>query len=524
MGFIFSIFVFSAITQGPMAEAFRVGAGYITGISVGTILYSIIDRKLRFVASLFLMVLNIFGVIVFLFFVKSPIQISQLLIATDMVFIIIICYVCFESVTQEKKLAVNFQVAIDFSTIDGTKFCGANLSGANFSESQLGSTSFTNSLQRTTNIWRSCFTKVKRLDIARTGNTILADPLVRQLLVTGKVIYKDLSNRNFQGANLDFSQLEGVNFKNANLSYASFCNADLKSVIFTEAQAIGTDFSGAVLTGACFESWNIDQAILTGIQCKYYFLREKFSESGSYDRRPHDPDRTYESGDAEKILTEAQNIVEVLLKQCTNAKDLALALERLTTAYPEANFQKLECKDDADFLVTFVVPPSTDKAQVETTLHKAYDEIRMLRGEVKELQTLRAADLKEVAVTALANHHPQQVNLNHNINQNTGDNPMTTQDNQAIATGSGSFINTGNQTITGSKVNLGNVTNTLNQLATQPQTQAIADHLKQLQIAIETDPNLPEPDKADALEQVGVLAEASQNPTKPETETSPAKL
>lgn len=369
---------------------------------------------------------------------------------------------------------------------------------------------------------RVCWKDTKKLDKAQPGKTILANFKVLKLLTTGQGINQDFSNLNLRGANLDHAQLNGANLKCTDLSQARLHQADLQNTNLTELQAIGTDFTGAYLTGACLQSWNIYHANLADIHCDHYFLKEHPNQKGNRDRRPHDPERIYELGDAEKILTETRDIVEVLLKQCTSAKDLAQALQKLTAEYPEASLQKLERKDDADFLVTFVVPPSTDKAQVETTLHKAYDEIRMLRGEVKDLQTLRAADLKEV-VTALANHHPPQVNLNQNINQKTGDNPMTTQDNQAIATGSGSFINTGNQTITGSPINLGtisgNVTNTLNQLATQPQTQAIADHLKQLQTAIETDPNLPELDKADALEQVGILAEASQNPTKPETET-----
>jgi uncharacterized protein YjbI with pentapeptide repeats len=366
----------------------------------------------------------------------------------------------------DEKFAILRSFGLAFASLGGTSFSGADLTDANFTNAMLRNTNFANSRKQTTNLMRVCWKDTKKLDKARPGETILANFKVLKLLTTGQGINQDFSNLNLRGANLDHAQLNGANLKYTDLSQACLHQADLQNTNLTELQAIGTDFTGAYLTGACLQSWNIDHANLADIHCDYYFLKEHPNQKANHDRRPHDPERIYEPGDAEKILTETRDILEVLLKQCTSARDLAKALQKLTADYPEATLQKLERKDDADFLVTFFVPPTTDKAQVETTLHKAYDEIRMLRGEVKKLQALRAAD--------------RTVNLG---------------------------------TISG------NVTNTLNQLATQPQTQAIANHLKQLQTAIETDPNLPELDKADAIEQVGVFAEASQNPTKPETET-----
>jgi hypothetical protein len=69
-----------------------------------------------------------------------------------------------------------------------------------------------------------------------------------------------------------------------------------------------------------------------------------------------------------------------------------------------------------------------------------------------------------------------------------------------------------------SVVNLGDisgiVTNTLHQLrsSSQPNANELSDHLKNLQAAIETESELNDDDKAEALEQVNVLAQAGQNP------------
>jgi uncharacterized protein YjbI with pentapeptide repeats len=417
----------------------------------------------------------------------------------------------------DKKFTILHSLGLAFGTLGGTSFGGADLTDANFTRAQLESTNFANRRKRQTNFTRTNWKDARKLDKARPGESILANLKVLKLLTTGQGNNQNFSHLSLRGANLDGANLNGANLKNADLSQSRLHQADLQNANLTEVQAVGTDFTGAYLTGACLQAWNIDQAIITDIQCDFYFLSETEDVKGSRNRRPHDPNRTYDPGDAEKILTEARNVVEVLLKQCTNAKDLAQALQKITETYPEATLQKLERKDGADFLVTLTVPSETDKAQVETTLHKAYDEIRALRGEVKNLQSLRAADMKDV-VTALANRPAPPVNLNQNINQNTGDNPMTTQDNQAIATGANSNINFGTQT--GNTLNFGtisgNLTNSLTQLATQPQTQEIAAHLQAFQTAIEGDPHLPEPDKIDALEQVAALAEASKDPAKPE--------
>ncbi len=349
-------------------------------------------------------------------------------------------YPAWRSNNGDEKFALVRSLGLAFGSFGGTSFKGADLTDANFAQANLKSANFSNSQKRTTTPVRTNWKNAKKLDKVRPGNSILSNFKVLQLLTTGQGVNQDFSNFNLRGANLDSAKLNGANLKNADLSEASLCQADL-----TEVQAVGTNFTQAYLTGACLESWNIDRATLSGIDCAFYFLRETPDTKDDRDRRPHDPDRLYAPGDAEKLLTEAQNIVEVLLKQCTNAKDLAQALQRLTRDYPEANLQKLERKDN-DFLVTLTVPSEADKADVETLLHNAYDEIRTLRGENKDLHTLRAVDLKD-ALLAIANHPNHLIQT---IQQTTGDHTMTTQENQAISAGSGSFINTGTLNATNS--------------------------------------------------------------------------
>lgn len=73
-----------------------------------------------------------------------------------------------------------------------------------------------------------------------------------------------------------------------------------------------------------------------------------------------------------------------------------------------------------------------------------------------------------------------------------------------------------NQTLTGVAIGAisGSVTNAINQLPTSPNPDnlGIKELLAQLQAAIEAESELPEDDKAEALEQVKTLAEAGQKP------------
>jgi hypothetical protein len=75
-----------------------------------------------------------------------------------------------------------------------------------------------------------------------------------------------------------------------------------------------------------------------------------------------------------------------------------------------------------------------------------------------------------------------------------------------------------NITANNSVVNLGdisgNVTNTIRQLQSSSHSNAaeLSDRLQQLQSIIETESELNDDDKAEALEQVNTLAQAGQNP------------
>jgi hypothetical protein len=93
----------------------------------------------------------------------------------------------------------------------------------------------------------------------------------------------------------------------------------------------------------------------------------------------------------------------------------------------------------------------------------------------------------------------------------------TTSESKSMTDSSSKNINVGRD-VTGSILNIGEisgtVTNTINQLPASPESDkpGIKELLTELQTAIESETNLSDDDKAEALEQLKTLAEVGKNP------------
>jgi uncharacterized protein YjbI with pentapeptide repeats len=168
-------------------------------------------------------------------------------------------YAAWRTLKGDRKFDTLLKFIVGFASLGGTSFRGADLTKANFTKAYLKSSDFRNSRKQSTNLTRTIWNQAKELDRSRLGTSILANPEVRELLVTGKPNQaQSYEGLNLYGANLEGVYLKEVNFKCAILNEASFRKANLESVNFTEAQVIGTDFTGAQMTGVCLEGWSYD--------------------------------------------------------------------------------------------------------------------------------------------------------------------------------------------------------------------------------------------------------------------------
>ena len=118
-----------------------------------------------------------------------------------------------------------YKNAIIFSTLFGTSFKEADLTGANFSDSVLENSDFSGS-QITKISWRNS----RYLNRARVGNSYLADSDILKLITTGKAQEVKLNNRDLRGINLDHTILRNVSFLRSDLTGASLRNSTLFEV------------------------------------------------------------------------------------------------------------------------------------------------------------------------------------------------------------------------------------------------------------------------------------------------------
>jgi len=140
-----------------------------------------------------------------------------------------------------------------FTCVGGTDFCGSDLTDANFTGALLINTKFAESEQGQPRLHYVCWKNARNLELAMVGNSVLADPKIRDLLTSYDGYKKSYIDTNLRRANLDGVNLKEANLKGATLSEATLYYADLRGADLSETLARGANFTGASLTGACLE-------------------------------------------------------------------------------------------------------------------------------------------------------------------------------------------------------------------------------------------------------------------------------
>ncbi|MFN9546191.1 MAG: pentapeptide repeat-containing protein, partial [Cyanobacteriota bacterium] len=341
-----------------------------------------------------------------------------------------------------------------------TRFCGADLRGAFFSNAFLTRASFAASRQLATRLERACWKGARGLELARPGATLLAEPRCRQLLLSGSAPGADLHGLNLRGAYLPQADLRGADLRETNLSEAVLTEAHLEKANLKASQCLGTDMEGAHLTGATLEAWNINHATnLHAIDCAYVYLLEPFDALGQRrddhhrERLPHDPDKSFGPGDFETYFKQLLEEVKLLIKNGVDAKAFQQAFQEVMRQHPQITPESITGlkKSGNDVLVTLQAPASVDKGAVEQTFFAKYNAVMLenarlkglLDGErrVSEVERERATQFAELASRLVPAVHPTP--------------HPTTVVNNTFHAGDGNLINTGTFHTGGGLVNLG---------------------------------------------------------------------
>jgi uncharacterized protein YjbI with pentapeptide repeats len=432
-------------------------------------------------------------------------------------------YIGWRTLAGDKKFAWIHKIAVILAAIGGTSFRDAELTDANFTEAILKSTDF-----RGATLTHTRWYEAKKLEQARVGNSILTEPTVRDLLVSGKGYNKSYIGINLKGANLTGANLNEANLKEADISQANLQGAILEGANLTKTQAIGTDFTSAYFTGACLEGWNIDSTTkLDQVDCRWVYLLEHESLTSNQrgERRPSSGE--FAPGEFTKLYEEVLNTVDLIFRDGVDWKAFVTAFKKVQVENDgtELAIQSIENKGDGVVVVRVSVPPDANKEKIHSDFTQNYelalkaveekykaelkakdDQIEFHRhksSEMKEIIGLLASRpvINEVNVTAESKAMNESTDASRKIQ--IGD---VGGDFKPI----GSQFSSDNVTVDIS----GTVAETINQLPTSPEPDkpGIKELLTQLQTAIEADTNLSEEDKAEALEQLKALAEAGKNP------------
>ncbi len=447
-------------------------------------------------------------------------------------------YATNRALAGDSRYALIRSIAIALCATKGTNFQNANLTETNFSQAKLKHTDLRGATLTNTNWYQA-----ESLEYARTSRTYLADSRIRELLVTKDGKAKNFDRYDLRELNLQNGNFADASFIGADLSEANLEKADLSRAKLVQAQLYRTNLTHTCLTGAYIQDWAIStDTTLEGIKCDYIYM--KLPTPGDPDpwRKPDDRQEIFKEGDFSDFIAPIVKTLDLYRQQNIDPRRVAgtfttldlyhyegidpsaaaIALKQLAEAHPEADLEvvALEGRGEEKVRLQARVAEEVDRSGLSAEYFSRYREISSLP--YSDLQALltgiaekdeRIRSLEDMVMTAIKSNKSyietyytlgdtvsEKRSINFQADGNIGDV-------SGIVGGDVSgVLNLG--TISG------NVTNAINQLPTSsdPDKPGLKELLAQLQTAIEAETELPPDDKAEALEQVKVLAEAGQKP------------
>jgi uncharacterized protein YjbI with pentapeptide repeats len=452
------------------------------------------------------------------------------------------CYIGLQAIAENQKYRLIRSISIFVCSALGTNFAGANLTNVDFTQVTLPHTNFKKAKLKRTSWFQST-----KIELSRVEGTYLEDASLRQLVVTkdghGNIYdYKNLQGLNLQAANLTDASFIGADLNESNLQDADFTRAKL-----VKTRLYGADLTHSCLSGTCIQDWAIPtDTKLEQVVCTHIYMRLPTQEDPDPWRKPDNRNETFKEGDFTDFIAPIIKTLDLYRQQNVDPRQIAstfksldfyhyggidpaaaaVALKQLSEENPEAGLEviTLEGRGSEKIRLQAVVTGEANSSQLNVEYFEKYREISSLP--YSDIQALLAGaaekDERIRSLEKLLGDALQQPKFYIETYQNQGEFIMA-QENKGNANISGVQGNISgiaaageNQTFTGVAIGAisGNVTNTISQLpdTTNPNEPSLKELLTQLQALIESESELNEEDKVEALEQVKVLAEAGQKP------------
>lgn len=450
-------------------------------------------------------------------------------------------YISIQAVTGDRRYELIQAITISLCTALGTSFRGANLTDADFTQATLPYTDFRKAILKRTSWFQST-----KLNLSRIEGTYLEEPHLRQLIVSRDGHGNTYDYKNLQGLNLQLANLTDASLIGSDLTGANLQEADLTRAKLVKTRLYGADLTRSCLTGACIQDWAISMDThLEQVRCEYVYMRLPTQEDPDPWRKPDNRNETFKEGDFTDFITPIIKTLDLYNQQHVDPRRMAstfksldlyhydgldpaaaaIALQQLAEENPEAGLEivALEGRGEEKVRLQAAVTGKADSSKLNMRYFEKYREISSLPYQDIQTLLMGAAEKDERirSLEKLLENALQQPKFYVETYQNQGEFIMSQSKGNVNISGiqgnvSGIAAAGEDQTMTGVALGAisGSVTNTINQLpaSSDPNSPGIKELLAQLQAAIEAESELPEEDKAEALEQVKTLAEAGQNP------------
>lgn len=497
------------------------------------------------IAVAMVMLVSIFfaGVIPFVvksLFAAKP-EIKSLAVIVAVVVAVLNNYLAWKATGADKELAWIKRIAIDFAARSGTSFRSADLTDADFTKATLKNTDF-----RKSNLTRTCWLHTQKLNRACVEETYLEDQNIRHLVLTKDGRAKNFDYQNLSGLNLQNAILKDASFIGANISETNLRQADLSMAKLVQTQLYRTDMTKACLTGAYIQNWGISsETKLLDVKCEYVYMQLPTKADPDPYRKPDNKEEKFQEGDFSDFIApiiktldlyRSQNVdmrkvastfksIDIFHHDGIDPTAAALALQELTEKHPQAGIElvALEGRGNEKIRLQVKVKDSANRSELSAEYFEKYDSFKDLSSSEMQVMIAGIAERNQQIkmLEKLLESAMQQPKFYVETYQNQGEFIMSqSKGNINIDNVQGSVSGVAaageNQIMTGVVIGeiSGSVTNSISKLpdSSEPDKPSIKELLAQLQTAVEAESNLPEEDKAEALEQIKTLAEAAQKP------------
>ncbi|MCX5963724.1 MAG: pentapeptide repeat-containing protein [Cyanobacteria bacterium] len=234
-------------------------------------------------------------------------------------------YISWRVVAGDTRFVLIPTLVATLSSLGGTRFRGANLTDANFTQARLKSVDL-----RTATLTRTCWFQAHKLGQARIKGTYLENPSVRQLVVTKQGQNSSFDHLDLRSLDLKDANLQDSSFIRADLSDTNLQNANLAGAKLVKAHLYQADLTAACLTGAYIQDWGIStDTTLEAVQCDYIYMHLPTKEDPDPCRKPDNRREVFKEGDFSDFIAPIIKTLDLYRSQNVDPRRMASTFKTL---------------------------------------------------------------------------------------------------------------------------------------------------------------------------------------------------